>query len=106
MKQLFFIMSIMCGLYSCQLRPQKTEQVSTIDNTLQTKVNSILENKLSGFNALLGQTIIMKVQTRQIKALVRFKRKDIAFFFNKYKFPANSELMVGDTFRQIIDYMN
>lgn len=42
---------------------QKTESVSTIDSTLQTKVDSILENKLSEINALSGQAIIMEVQT-------------------------------------------
>lgn len=78
MKQLFFIIPIICGLYSCQLRPQKKEQISTIDSTLQVKATSILQNKLSEINALSGQVIIIEVQTGQIKALVGLERKDSA----------------------------
>ena len=49
---------------------QKTEQVSTIDSTLQVSVDSILQNKLSELNATVGQVIIMEVQTGEIKASV------------------------------------
>ena len=49
---------------------QKTEQVSTIDSTLQVKVDSILQNKLSELNATVGQVIIMEVRTGEIKASV------------------------------------
>ena len=49
---------------------QKTEQVSTIDSTLQVSVDSILQNKLSELDAAIGQVIVMEVQTGEIKASV------------------------------------
>ena len=49
---------------------QRTKQVSTIDSTLQVRVDSILHNKLSELNATVGQVIIMEVQTGEIKASV------------------------------------
>ena len=49
---------------------QKTEQVSTIDSTLQVKVDSILQNKLSELDATIGQAIVMEVRTGEIKAFV------------------------------------
>ena len=49
---------------------QKTEQVSTIDSTLQVRVDSILQNKLSELDATIGQVIVMEVQTGEIKASV------------------------------------
>ena len=49
---------------------QKTEQVSTIDSTLQVRVDSILQNKLSKLDATVGQVIVMEVQTGEIKAFV------------------------------------
>jgi cell division protein FtsI (penicillin-binding protein 3) len=49
---------------------QKTEQVSTIDSTLQVRVDSILQNKLSELDAAIGQVIVMEVQTGEIKASV------------------------------------
>ena len=52
--------------------------MSTIDSTLQVKVTSILENKLSELNALSGQTIIMEVQTGHIKAMVGLESTDSA----------------------------
>ena len=58
------------GLASCQSKQETIELMSTIDSTLQVKVTSILENKLSELNALSGQTIIMEVQTGQIKTMV------------------------------------
>ncbi|BEG63491.1 penicillin-binding transpeptidase domain-containing protein [Coprobacter fastidiosus] len=51
---------------------------STIDSTLQVKVTSILESKLTELNALSGQAIIMEVQTGHIKAMVGLERKDSA----------------------------
>lgn len=53
-------------LVACSPTKQKVEQVSTIDSTLQIRVDSILQNKLSELNALSGQAIIMEVQIRQI----------------------------------------
>ena len=49
---------------------QKVEQVSTIDSTLQVRIDSILQNKLSELNATVRQVIIMEVQTGEIKASV------------------------------------
>ena len=49
---------------------QKAEQVSTIDCTLQIRVDSILQNKLSELDATTGQVIVMEVQTGEIKASV------------------------------------
>ena len=66
------------GLTSCQPKQKTIEPIPTIDSTLQVKVTSILENKLSELNALSGQTIIMEVQTGHIKAMVGLERKDSA----------------------------
>ena len=43
---------------------------STIDTTLQSKVDSILQNKMSEINAISGQAVVMEVQTGEIKAMV------------------------------------
>ena len=49
---------------------QKVKQVSTIDSTLQVRVDSILQNKLSELDATVGQVIVMEAQTGEIKASV------------------------------------
>ena len=66
------------GLTSCQPKQKTIEPIPTIDSTLQVKVTSILENKLSELNALSGQTIIMEVQTGHIKAMVGLESTDSA----------------------------
>lgn len=66
------------GLASCQSKQETIELMSTIDSTLQVKITSILENKLSELNALSGQTIIMEVQTGHIKAMVGLESTDSA----------------------------
>ena len=66
------------GLASCQSKQETIELMSTIDSTLQVKVTSILENKLSELNALSGKTIIMEVQTGHIKAMVGLESTDSA----------------------------
>lgn len=76
MKKAIAFLGCMATFIACT--EPKTEQVSTIDSTLQVKVDSILENKLSEINVLSGQAIIMEVQTGQIKALVGLERKDSA----------------------------
>ena len=43
---------------------------STIDTTLQTRVDSILHNKMSEIGVISGQAIVMEVQTGEIKAMV------------------------------------
>lgn len=78
MKKAIILLCCITTIIACSPTKQKVEQVSTIDNTLQTKVDSILENKLSEINALSGQVIIMKVQTGQIKVLIGLERKDSA----------------------------
>ena len=57
-------------LVACSPAKQNTKQVSTIDSTLQVRVDSILQNKLSELNATVGQVIIMEVRTGEIKASV------------------------------------
>ena len=42
----------------------------TIDSTLQVRVDSILQNKLSELDATVGQVIVMEAQTGEIKASV------------------------------------
>lgn len=77
MRHFFLITFISLYCISCQSNQhQKTEQVSTIDSTLQVNTTSILEEKLSEINAQSVQVIIMEVQTGQIKALVRLTQKD------------------------------
>ena len=49
---------------------QNTKQISTIDSTLQVRVDSILQNKLSELDATVGQVIVMEAQTGEIKASV------------------------------------
>ena len=66
------------GLASCQSKQETIELMTSIDSTLQVKVTSILENKLSELNALSGQTIIMEVQTGHIKAMVGLESTDSA----------------------------
>lgn len=54
---------------TCSPIKQKVEQSSTtIDSTLQIKVDSILQNRLSELDATAGQVIVMKVQTGEVKA--------------------------------------
>ena len=79
MKKSICITAILVSLLSsCHTKQQEDKQVFTIDSTLQVKVTSILENKLSELNALSGQAIIMEVQTGHIKAMVGLERKDSA----------------------------
>lgn len=75
MKIPFITFLSIIGFSSCL--NNKSEN-TVIDSTLQVKTTSILENKLTGLNALSGQTIIMEVQTGHIKAMVGLERKDSA----------------------------
>lgn len=82
MKTILSILTATIVLSSCSIKQDKTEQVSTIDNSLQTKVTSILESKLNGLNAQSGQAIIMDVQTGSfcgkelVKVLYLYKIKN------------------------------
>ena len=62
-KTLLILFSI--GCIACTPTKQ-----STIDITLQTKVDSILQNKISEIGAISGQAIVMEVKTGEIKAMV------------------------------------
>ena len=61
----FFILFISLSIIACSPIKQ-----STIDTTLQTKVDSILQNKMSEIDAISGQAIVMEVRTGEIKAMV------------------------------------
>ena len=63
MKAVYLIATTIIALSACSTKQGKTEQVTTIDSTLQAKVTSILESKLEEFGAQSGQAIIMEVQT-------------------------------------------
>lgn len=76
MKQVFLIITVLAGLFSCQHKQQVTAPIYTIDSTLQVNATSILEEKLSEINAQSGQVIVMEVQTGHIKALVGLTKKD------------------------------
>ena len=60
---------MLLGCLAIMISCTPTKQ-STIDNTLQTKVDSILQNKMSEIGAISGQAIVMEVQTGEIKAMV------------------------------------
>ena len=60
---------LLLGCIATMIACTPTKQ-STIDTTLQTKVDSILQNKMSEIGAISGQTIVMEVQTGEIKAMV------------------------------------
>ena len=68
MKASIIFVAAMIILSACNMKQEKTEQVSTIDNALQAKVTSIMDSKLKEFDAQSGQVIVMDVKTRQIKA--------------------------------------
>lgn len=68
MKNTVILLVSIATLIACT--KQKAEQVSTIDQTLQVRVDSILQNKLSELDVTIGQVIVMEVQTGEIKASV------------------------------------
>ena len=70
MAKIFYIITLAILLISCNSNNGKTEQVFTIDSTLQVRIDSILQNKLSELDATIGQVIVMEVQTGEIKASV------------------------------------
>jgi len=55
-------------------RPKVKEEVTHIDPTLQTKVSSLLEEKLKEIWAYSGQAIVMETKTGAIKAMVGLQR--------------------------------
>lgn len=78
MKAPIIFIAAMAVLSACNTKQGNTEQVTTIDSTLQVKVTSILESKLEKFDAQSGQVVVMEVQTGQIRALVGLEREDSA----------------------------
>ena len=69
MKKTFAIVGCIVTITACTPTQQKVEQSSTIiDSTLQIKIDSILQNRLSELDATSGQVIVMEVQTGEIKA--------------------------------------
>lgn len=69
MRNIIILLLSIATFISCSPIKQKVEQSSTIiDSTLQIKVDSILQNRLSELDATSGQVIVMEVQTGEIKA--------------------------------------
>ncbi len=86
MKKTLIILSGIAALIACN--PAK-EPKSTIDSALQTKVDSILQNKMTEINAHKGQVIVMEVQTGEIKTMVGLERNDSAFVSYEYEAQAS-----------------
>lgn len=61
---LVLILISMLGLASC------SKPTTSIDPDLQSKVDSILQLKMSEINAISGQAIVMDIQNNEIKAIV------------------------------------
>lgn len=70
MKKILILISIIISFASCKIKNNSTNSVSTVDSTLQIKVDSMLQNRLSELNATSGQVIVMEVRTGEIKASV------------------------------------
>ena len=65
MRNIILLLGCIATLIACT--PTKK---STIDTTLQSKVDSFLQNKMSEINAISGQAIVMDIQTGEVKAMV------------------------------------
>jgi len=65
---------LLFGCIAAMIACTPTKQ-STIETTLQTKVDSILQNKMSEIGAISGQAIVMEVQTGKVKAIVGSGKK-------------------------------
>lgn len=70
MAKIFYVIALITLLISCNSKNGKIKQVSTIDSTLQVRVDSILQNKLSELDATIGRVTVMETQTGEIKASV------------------------------------
>lgn len=68
MKKILILISIIIPFASCNIKNNSASNVSTIDSTLQIKIDSILQNRLLDLDATSGQVIVMEVQTGEIKA--------------------------------------
>lgn len=70
MKRTLILISIIIPFASCNIKNNSVNRISTIDSTLQVKIDSILQNRLSELDATSGQVIVMEVRTGEIKASV------------------------------------
>lgn len=70
MKKILILILIIIPFASCSIKNNSTNFVSTLDSTLQIKVDSMLKNRLSELDATAGQVIVMEVRTGEIKASV------------------------------------
>lgn len=68
MKKILILISIIIPLASCNIKNNSVNRISTIDGTLQVKINSTLQNRLPELDATSGQVFVMEVQVGQIKA--------------------------------------
>ena len=82
MKQLLTILAAAISLTACtgnSLRSCSTD-ISTIDSTLQTNVDSLLENKLIELNAFTGTAIVMEVHSGHIKAIAGLEKDSTGYW--------------------------
>ena len=68
MRNFLILISIVIPFASCNIKKNSTNSVSIVDSTLQIKVDSMLQIRLSELDATAGQVIVMEVQTGEIKA--------------------------------------
>ncbi len=74
----YLLLSIVLGLTLIACQNVKTPV------SLQTKVDSILQDKLTELDAVSGQIIVMEVQTGEIKAMVGLEKKDSIYIPYEY----------------------
>ena len=83
---------LLLGCIAAKIACTPTKQ-STIDTTLQTKVDSILQNKMSEIGAISGQAIVMDM----------IGNFSIIVSVNKIGLPVSGGLMAGSVFREIVE---
>jgi len=86
---------LLLGCIATMIACTPTKQ-STIDTTLQTKVDSILHNKMSEINAISGQAIVMEVLTGEVKAMVGNGQKQASSLMRAVSI--NKALEIGKVF--------
>ena len=64
MKKTIILLISITTFITCSPTKPKAGQVSTIDSTLQVRVDSILQNKLSELDATAGQVIVMYLESQ------------------------------------------
>ena len=83
---------LLLGCIAAMIACTPTKQ-STIDTTLQIKVDSILQNKMSEIGAISGQAIVMDM----------IGNFSIIVSVNKIGLPVSGGLMAGSVFREIVE---